>query len=67
MDGETININSADEKELMRLPGIGEVLAKRICEDRKEQGGFRSVEELKRVKGIGENLYQRIKEYVVTE
>lgn len=67
MDGETININKADEEELMRLPGVGEVIAKRICETRKELGGFHSVEELKNVKGIGENLYQKMKDHVVTE
>ena len=32
MEGETININQADVNELMRLPGVGEVMAKRICD-----------------------------------
>ncbi len=67
MEGETININTADVKGLMRLPGIGEVLAKRICDTRQTLGGFESIEELKTVKGIGEKLYQKIKEYIVLE
>lgn len=67
MDGETVNINTADEKELMRLPGVGKVMAKRICETRKELGVFQSVDDLKKVKGIGEGTYQKLKDYVVIE
>ncbi len=65
MEGETININKADAKELMRLPGVGEVLAKRICETRNELGAFQKPEDLKKVKGIGENLFQNMKKYIV--
>ncbi len=67
LDGETININKADVDDLVRLPGIGQVMAERICETRQALGGFRSLDELKKVKGIGEKLYQKIKEYVVLE
>lgn len=67
VEGETVNINTADTAELMRLPGVGETLAKRICETREALGGFRSTEELKDVKGIGESTYQELKNYVVVE
>ena len=67
MQGETVNINLADIKELKRIPGIGEVLAERIFEFRQETGGFKSLEDLKKVEGIGEKLYLQIKEYVVIE
>ena len=66
-EGETINVNKADVRELMRLPGVGEVLAGRVVETRKELGGFRTVEDLKKVKGIGENLFQELKNFVVLE
>ncbi len=67
MKGETVNINQATKEELMRLPGIGEVLAERILETRDELGGFQSVEELKKIKGIGDKLFRDIAEYVVLE
>lgn len=48
-----INLNSADEAELVALPGIGPVLASRIVAHRQEHGPFRSVEQLDDVQGIG--------------
>ena len=41
-----IDINRADETEFMALPGIGEVLARRILDYREENGLFSRVEEL---------------------
>ncbi len=67
MEGETVNINQTDPKELMRIPGVGEVLAERIYNTRLELGGFKSPEDLKKVDGIGEKLYLQVKEYVVLE
>lgn len=51
---DRIDLNAATEAELATLPGIGEALAARIVEYRREHGGFRSVEELDEVPGIGE-------------
>ena len=48
-----VNINTATIEELMSLPGIGEVRAKRILENRKDSGFFRSVDDLQRIAGIG--------------
>ncbi len=62
-----INLNSATMKELMKLPGIGEVLAERIIAKRKELGGFKSVEDLLEVKGIGEKKLAKIKPLVVVK
>ena len=56
-----ININESDAAGLMKLKGIGKVLAGRIIEYRSTNGGFRSVEELKKVKGLGQKLYEKIK------
>lgn len=55
-----IDLNSADERELTVLPGIGEVLAQRILTYREEIGSFSSVEELLNVEGIGEKRFEEI-------
>ncbi len=51
---DKINLNTADLKELESLNGIGEVLAKRIFEEREKNGLFNDVKDILRVKGIGE-------------
>ena len=48
-----IDINTATEKELTTVPGIGHVMAARIIAARP----FRSADDLKRVSGIGEKKY----------
>jgi competence ComEA-like helix-hairpin-helix protein len=55
-----IDINSATQKELEGLPGVGPVIARRIIEDRP----YRTVEDLRRVKGIGEKRLGEIRSYV---
>jgi len=59
-----ININESDAAGLMKLKGVGKVLAARIIEYRSTNGSFRSVEELKRVKGLGQKLYEKIRDEV---
>jgi len=61
---DKVNINTATEKEIAKLPGIGPAIAKRIVEYRKAHGGFKSVDELKKVKGIGDKKFERIKDKV---
>ncbi len=48
-----IDINMAGKEELMKLPGIGEVLAERIVRYRDRHGPFVEVEELVYVEGMG--------------
>jgi DNA uptake protein ComE-like DNA-binding protein len=54
-----IDVNTATEKELRSVPGIGPVMAARIIAARP----FRSADDLKKVNGIGEKNYAKIRPY----
>jgi competence ComEA-like helix-hairpin-helix protein len=54
-----IDINTATEKELRSVPGIGPVMAARIIAARP----FRSADDLKKVNGIGDKNYAKIRPY----
>jgi competence ComEA-like helix-hairpin-helix protein len=60
-----ININTADNKTLTGLPGIGDKLAGRIVVFRQGQGNFKSIEELKKIKGINGYRFEKIKNLVI--
>lgn len=51
-----VNINTADQRELIRLPGIGPALAGRIIADREKKGPFTDLRDLERVRGIGPKM-----------
>lgn len=59
-----LNINTADEKALDQLPGIGPSLAKRIVEYRKQEGSFSALEDLKKVQGIGAAKFERLRDKI---
>ena len=59
-----ISINSAGVEELCRLPGIGPAIADRIIEYRKQNAGFKTLEDIMNVKGIGKATYEKIKGYI---
>ncbi len=48
-----VDVNRAEWPELAQLPGVGEVLARRIVEARRAAGPFRTSEDLLTVEGIG--------------
>ena len=54
-----IDINTATEKELTTVPGVGHVMAARIIAARP----FRSADDLKKVSGIGDKKYAQIRPY----
>lgn len=64
LPGERIDLNAAPEKDLQRLPGIGESRAREIVRDRKERGPFTRIEDITRVYGIGEGILEQIRPYV---
>ena len=62
-----VNINSADAEELMKLPGIGRILAERVIEYRGKNGKFKNVDELLKVKGLGAKKLAKCRELVTLE
>ncbi|KGR90718.1 hypothetical protein CD30_10175 [Ureibacillus massiliensis 4400831 = CIP 108448 = CCUG 49529] len=60
----TVNINLADESELLTLPGIGPSKAQAILAYREEIGKFQSIDDLKNVSGIGEKTFEKLKDYI---
>ena len=67
LEGEVIDINTADVYDLQRLPGIGEKRAQAIVAYREEHGPFQSVDELDNVEGIGEGILSGLREYASAE
>jgi len=61
-----ININRATKSELMKLNGVGEVIAERIIGYRKS-ARFKQVEDLKNVSGIGEKTFENMKDFICTK
>ena len=59
-----ININTASLIELQKLPRIGEKVAQRIIDFRKENGKFKSTTDLLKVKGIGEKIFESLKDLI---
>jgi competence ComEA-like helix-hairpin-helix protein len=63
-ESEKININSADIEDIVRLPGIGPVLAGRIIAYRDSAGPFIEADDLLNVKGIGEKKLVKIEPHL---
>lgn len=60
-NGEIININTASALELDKLPGVGEVTAKKIIDYRQKNGTFKVIEDIMKVGGIGKSKFEQIK------
>lgn len=65
--GNIIDINTAEVREFMQLPGIGEVTAEKIIEYRKQKGRFSKAEDLMNVKGIGEKKFEALKNFITVK
>ncbi|WP_069997940.1 helix-hairpin-helix domain-containing protein [Cellulosilyticum sp. I15G10I2] len=59
-----ININTATEKDLQTLSGIGAVKARAIIEYRMTIGRFKKVDELLNVSGIGDKTLEKIRAFI---
>jgi len=64
---DQININTADDKTLQSLPGIGPVLSQKIIDYRNQNGLFEVIDDIKDVSGIGEKKFEGIKDLICVQ
>lgn len=63
-DDGKVNINTADEKELMTIPGVGPSKAAAIVQYRTDHGDFKSPESLMEVSGIGQKTFEKLESQI---
>lgn len=63
----TVNINTADEKTLELLPGVGPSTAKKIIAYREKHKGFKETIHLMRIKGIGRKTFNALRPFVTVK
>ena len=66
-DEEKIDLNNASLEDLMRLPGIGEKLARRIKEYKDLNGPFHTIDSVMEINGVGLKLFNKIQPYITVE
>jgi len=62
-----INVNTATQRVLETLPGVGPVTAARIVEHRNANGPFTRVEQLREARLVNAPTYERIKNLIDTQ
>ncbi len=62
-----VNLNKATREELVRIKGIGPVLAGRIISYREKYGPFKKIEDIKEIKGIGDKTFEKIRKELTSE
>ena len=62
-----VNLNTATAEELMTLPGIGEVISRRIIDYREHHGPFRRPAEIIIIEGFSEEKYRAIADLICVD
>lgn len=62
-----VNLNTATREELMQLPGVGEVMSRKIIEYRERHGPFRRSEDMIIIEGFSEKKYRPLAALVCVE
>ena len=60
MQSAMVNINTANLKQLIKLPGVGKKKAQAIIDYREANGDFASLEDLAKVKGVGKKMLAKL-------
>jgi competence protein ComEA len=58
---DLIDLNTADQKELAQVPGVGPKMAEAIVDHRRVHGLFKSVDELRSVRGVGPITFDKVR------
>ncbi|KMK75930.1 helix-hairpin-helix domain-containing protein [Alkalihalobacillus pseudalcaliphilus] len=66
-DEVLINLNTATQVELERLPGVGPSKATQIITYRDEHGKFTDIQELTNVSGFGEKSFEQLKDLITVK
>ncbi|MCK5598918.1 helix-hairpin-helix domain-containing protein [bacterium] len=64
--GPLIDINSADSAELQKLPRVGVKTAANILSYRKQNGGFKNIEDIMNVPRIGPKTFENMRNMIKT-
>ena len=60
-----VNLNTADEKALDSLPGVGPATAKAIIEYRKSKGPFARIEQIMEIPRFGKSKFDKLKSRII--
>ncbi|PIS30573.1 competence protein ComEA [Candidatus Saganbacteria bacterium CG08_land_8_20_14_0_20_45_16] len=60
-----VNINTADEKTLCEISGVGKTTAKKIIDYRTKNGLFVKIEDIMKVPSIGQGKFKKFKDEIV--
>ncbi len=59
-----VDINRANERDLLNLPEVGPALARKILSHREQHGAFQSIEDLGEVSGVGPQTLKLLAPYL---
>jgi competence ComEA-like helix-hairpin-helix protein len=62
-----VNLNTASQRELESLPGVGKVIAERIIAHRDQYGPFRREAHLMMVRGISDRKFRTLRPLIKVE
>ena len=62
-----LNINTAGQSEIEKLPEIGQIKAADIIAYRDDNGLFSTIEDIMDVPGIGPVIFEKIKQFITVE
>lgn len=60
-----VNLNTADEKALDSLPGVGPSTAKAIIEYRRTNGPFARIEQIMEIPRFGKSKFEKVKDKII--